>query len=77
MEFTYLNKMKNSEARTVRESEMKFYHLVQVGPVGAGGAGSWLGTPVKLCNCSRVWHLAGPPTCLPMETSHNLCKGPS
>nr|KAF6395872.1 hypothetical protein HJG59_012431 [Molossus molossus] len=28
-EFTYLNKMKNSEARTLRESEMKFYHLVQ------------------------------------------------
>ena len=30
-EFVYLNKMKSFEARSCRESEMKFYHLVKVG----------------------------------------------
>ncbi|KAB1257949.1 Maestro heat-like repeat family member 5 [Camelus dromedarius] len=36
-EFINLNKMKNFEARVRRESEMKFYNLVKVGPVRAEG----------------------------------------
>lgn len=71
MGFKYLNKMKNSEARTLRESEMRFYHLVQVG-LRAGCGGSWLGAPTML-ERGICWS-----THLPAEeTSHSLCKGPS
>lgn len=57
MEFIYLNKMKNFEERAHRESDTKFYHLVQVGPIRAGG---WLlpQSPVT----SKAWDLSDPLT---------------
>lgn len=45
-EYMRLNKMKNFETSLRRDSEMKFYNLVKVGPAGlrAGRAHSWQGS---------------------------------
>lgn len=80
MEFINLNKMKNFEARVRRESEMKFYNLVKVGPVRAEGRE---GPTAALCS-HRIpqlpksvdsIHLPAHFTDGPMEAPGNLCMG--